>query len=626
MPTIETTGPRRSIATVCLSGTLEDKLSAAAEAGFDGVEIFENDLLATADPPEVVRDRCRDLGLSIDLYQPFRDFEAVPPEQLEDNLRRAERKFELMGRLGADTVLVCSSVSPDAVDDDDLAAEHLNLLAALAAEHGVRVAYEALAWGRFVSTYDHSWRIVRRGDHPNLGLCLDSFHILSRGSDPSGIRVIPAEKLFFLQLADAPRLDMDVLQWSRHHRLFPGQGSFDLTRFLDLVLGTGYDGPLSLEVFNDVFRQSDPRRSAVDALRSLVGLQESVARDGGDRARARARIEDLPAPPPAEGFAFAEVGADGRASTEVTEALEGLGFTHVARHRSKPVQLWEQEGARVLVNTSADSPAAGETAIAALACENADPTVSARRAERLLAPVLPREHRADEADLASVAAPNGTSVFFCRTDARDGWLTDFSPTGNVPGPGTGLRAIDHVGLTQPFDRFDGAALFYRSVLGLRPEAPAEIAAPFGLIRSLSIADESKRVRIALSVSVLRRGEWSPDVREPQHIALASEDVIASAAKARALGLETLEIPANYHDDVEARFALPKALMAELREYSVMYDRDANGEFMHFYTPVLGSRVFFEVVQRVGGYTGYGMANAPVRMAAHRRRRREHRPR
>ena len=125
-------------------------------------------------------------------------------------------------------LLVCSSVSPDAVDDDALAAEQLRLLAERAAEHGIRIAYEALAWGRHVDEYLHAWRIARMADHPALGVCLDSFHILSRGSDPGGIEAIPGEKIFFLQLADAPLLAMDVLQWSRHYRCFPGQGGFDL--------------------------------------------------------------------------------------------------------------------------------------------------------------------------------------------------------------------------------------------------------------------------------------------------------------------------------------------------------------------------------------------------------------
>src|SRR3954453_18277173 len=111
---------RTSIATVSLSGSLTEKLTAASRAGFDGVEIFENDLLASPLSPEEVRARCADLGLTIDLYQPMRDIEAVPADAFEHNLRRARHKFELMNRLGADTVLVCSSVSPLAEDDDAL--------------------------------------------------------------------------------------------------------------------------------------------------------------------------------------------------------------------------------------------------------------------------------------------------------------------------------------------------------------------------------------------------------------------------------------------------------------------------------------------------------------------------
>ena len=300
--------PRRVIATVCLSGTLEDKLEAAAAAGFDGVELFENDLINSALSPEEIRQYCADLGLTIDLYQPFRDFEAVPPDVLAANLRRAERKFEVMERLGVSTMLVCSSVSADAVDDDELAAEQLHLLASRAADRGMRIAYEALAWGKFVNTYQHSWRIVRSADHPALGLCLDSFHVMSRRSDLALIRTIPGEKLFFLQLADAPKLDMDVLQWSRHYRVFPGQGAFDVAGLVRHVLATGYTGPLSLEVFNDHFRQADADRTARDGMRSLIALEQAV---GG---------EEHPATP--TGFAFAELADDG----SVREMLAALGF------------------------------------------------------------------------------------------------------------------------------------------------------------------------------------------------------------------------------------------------------------------------------------------------------------
>jgi 4-hydroxyphenylpyruvate dioxygenase len=611
----EAVGVRTALATVCLSGTLEDKLAAAASAGFDGVEIFEPDLVASPWSPAEVRARCADLGLSIDLYQPFRDFDAERPEVLEANLRRAGRKFDVMEQLGTDLVLVCSSVSPDAVDDDDRLAGQLHRLASEAADRGLRVSYEALAWGRYVNTYERSWEIVRRADHPALGLCVDSFHILSRGSDPAGIRDIPGEKLFFLQLADAPQMDMDVLQWSRHHRLFPGQGAFDLPAFLGHVLAAGYTGPLSLEVFNDVFRQSDPQRAAVDALRSLLALQESTLDHLPPGVRERVDVAAPPPTPELGGYAFAELAVGDESGPPVARTLAALGFAQAGRHRSKPVQLWEQGRATVLLNAGAGAHGA---AVAALGVETADPAAAAARAEALLAPVLPRNRGPAEADLPSVAAPDGTEMFFCGT--RTGWLSDFVPTG-AGSTLTGITHVDHVALTQPYDRFDEAALFYRSVLGLRTRHASEVAAPFGLVRNRAVADPTGTVRICLSVSVLRRGsDWQPGVTDPQHLAFATDDALATARAARAAGAPLLDVPDNYYDDLDARLAPPPALLDEMRALGVLLDRDSHGEFLHFYTEVLGGRVFFEVVQRIGGYAGYGEVNAPVRMAAHRRQR------
>ena len=267
---------RHDIATVCLSGTLKRKLTAAAAAGFDGVELFEPDLTESGLSPAAVRDMAGELGLTIDLFQPFRDFEGVTGAQLARNLERAQATFDVMAQLGADLLLVCSNVTPDTIADDALAAAQLHALAQQAQERGIRIAYEALAWGRQVSEYDHAWRIVEAADHPALGTCLDSFHILARDTPLDAIAEIPADKLFFCQLADATDLAVDVLSWSRHHRCLPGQGAFDLVDFTTRVLHTGYDGPLSLEVFSDAFRHADPDQVAQDARRSLAALEDQL--------------------------------------------------------------------------------------------------------------------------------------------------------------------------------------------------------------------------------------------------------------------------------------------------------------------------------------------------------------
>lgn len=580
---------RKSIATVSVSGSLTEKLTAIADAGFDGVEIFENDLLTCPLSPEEIRLRAADLGLGIDLYQPLRDFEAVPADVLRRNLRRAEHKFRVMERLGATMLLVCSSVSPDAAGDDELAAEQLRLLGERAAEHGIRIAYEALAWGRHVNQYLHAWRIVRMADHPNLGTCLDSFHILSRGSDPGGIEAIPADKIFFLQLADAPVMAMDVLRWSRHYRCFPGQGGLDVAGLVAHVLRAGYPGPLSLEVFNDVFRQADTGRTAVDALRSLITLEEDVAHRLGQASPIPHRVTPT-------GFAFAELAGDAR----LGDLLTALGFARTGAHGGKPVELWEQGEARILLNGAGAAPA-----LTAIGLESPDPAGSVKRAQSLLAPVLPRQRAPRDAPLDAIAAPDGTQIFFCRTDRPDhpSWTDDFAPGGPVAGD---ITHIDHVALTQPWHHFDEAALFYRGVLGLRPHESLELADPYGLLRSRAVSSPDGAVRIALNVADVALHPFHPS----QHVALASRDILATARRLRAIGGVVLPIPANYYDDLDSRHEVDP----ELRALGLLHDRDEHGEFLHLYTVTVG-RVFFEIVQREGGYRGYGARNAPIRLAA-----------
>ena len=278
---------RRSVATVSMSGTLRQKLEAIAAARFDAIELFENDFINFNGSAGELRAMAADLGLGIDLYQPFRDFEGMPDAAFARSLDRAERKFDLMEALGAPLMLVCSNTSPLAIDDPARSAAQLHALAERAARRNLRIGYEALAWGRFVNLYRQAWDIVERADHPHLGLVLDSFHTLSLQDDPTGIAELPGERIFFLQMADAPLLAMDVLQWARHHRNFPGQGQFDVESFFHRVLLSGYAGPLSLEIFNDQFRETPNRRTAVDAMRSLLYL-ESRVRDRLEAARSAA--------------------------------------------------------------------------------------------------------------------------------------------------------------------------------------------------------------------------------------------------------------------------------------------------------------------------------------------------
>jgi 4-hydroxyphenylpyruvate dioxygenase len=262
---------RNAIATVCLSGVLNEKLEAIAAAGFKCVELFENDLLSFFGTPRDVRRMCEDLDLEIVTFQPFRDFEGMPADKRLRALQRAERKLDTMAEIGCDLLMVCSNVSPESLGGIDRVAADLAELGERAKRRGARVAFEALSWGRHINDYRDAWEAVRRAAHPSVGLVLDSFHILARKTELQSIRAIPSDRIFLVQMADAPLMEMDYLNWSRHCRCFPGQGDLPIPAFMDALQETGYDGLLSLEIFNDEFRAGSVRSVATDEVRPPSG-------------------------------------------------------------------------------------------------------------------------------------------------------------------------------------------------------------------------------------------------------------------------------------------------------------------------------------------------------------------
>ena len=616
---------RKCIATVALSGSLPEKLEAAAAVGFDGVEVMEADLLSFDGSPADVRRIAASLGLGIDLYQPFRDFEAMPDAARVRNLDRAERKFDLMGALGAEAMLVCSNTQPAALDDDARAAADLHEMAERAARRGLRIGFEALSWGRHVRTWGHAWRIVETAAHPALGLIVDSFHTLALGDDPAGLAAVPGERIFFVQLADAPRLQMDVLSWSRHFRNFPGQGGLDVAGFLRAVLASGYAGPLSLEVFNDDFRSAPARLNARDGLRSLI-LAEAEAGGAG-----------LPPPPALGGVEFLEFAVDDATGAELAALLGGLGFRHAGRHRSKAVDLYRQGGISTVLNAEQDSAAAEHfqqhgPSVCAVALRVDDVPGALTRAEALLCPRWQERVGADERPIPAVRAPDGTLLYLVGAEAGEpSWQDDFDL---LPGWGgsaglagidhpAGLTGIDHVVQAVPAGRMDGFVLFWRALFGLLPQPQLETPDPYGLVLSRALLSPGGRVRLALNASESRGTATGRFVSTfhgagVHHVALSTPDIGRAAAALEALGAPVLPMPDNYYDDLAARWGLDDAALADLQRHALLYDDDGAGRFWHLYTDAFHQRFFFEVVQRAEGYAGFGAANTPVRAAAQAR--------
>lgn len=614
---------RTSIATVSLSGDLPEKLEAIARAGFDGVEIFENDFLAMDCPPADVRKMAEDAGLIVTVFQPFRDFEGLPEPFRAKAFDRAERKFDVMEALGTGLLLVCSTVSADALGGIDRAAEDLHELGQRAAARGLRVGYEALAWGRFVNDHRDAWEVVRRADHPAIGLILDSFHTLARGIPVDTIRAIPKDRIFLVQLADAPKLDLDLLSWSRHFRNMPGQGDLPVTEFARAVAATGYDGFWSIEVFNDQFRASPPRLMAVDGRRSLVLLED---RAGLLPAEAR-----LPPRAKPEGVEFIEFAADDESAAALEAVFGQIGFAKRGRHKSKDVTLWTAGGVNFVVNREKEGLAHSfyvthGPAVCAIGLRVDDAQRAADRARALCAAPFSQAVLEGELQIPAIRGVGGSLIYFLdrHSELANVWNIEFDaiPEGGAD-PDNALTAVDHISQSVQDDEMLSWMLFYTAILDVSKTSGLDIPDPAGLVRSQVVQTADGRVRIALNGSQSERTLSGRFIREffgsgVQHIALASSDIFTTAARIARTGLPLLATPANYYDDLRARFGLADAFLEKLAHYGILYDRDAGGEYLQIYTPTFAERFFFEIVERRGAYAGFGATNAPIRLAAQSR--------
>ncbi|MBJ3785280.1 bifunctional sugar phosphate isomerase/epimerase/4-hydroxyphenylpyruvate dioxygenase family protein [Devosia sediminis] len=618
---------KTSIATVSISGDLREKLEAIAAAGFDGVEIFENDFLAFDRSPAEVRRMAEDLGLEITLFQPFRDFEGLPEPQRSAAFDRAERKFDLMEELGAPLMLVCSSVAPAALGGIDRAAADFRELGERAGKRGLKVGFEALAWGRHVNDHRDAWEVVRRADHASVGLILDSFHSLSRKINPDTIRAIPGDKIFIVQLADAPALDMDLLYWSRHFRNMPGEGDLPVVEFARAVAATGYAGPLSLEIFNDQFRSGSPRTIALDGHRSLIYLMDQVREAEPEVAP---RVPALPPRVPVKGVSFVEFTADETEADTLRGMLGQLGFARTGRHRTKSVERFSQGAINIIINTEREGLAHAAylthgTSAYAMGLLVEDAAATLERAKALGAQNFAQRVGPGELSIPAVRGVGGGVIYFLddHSDLASVWDVEFAPEPGTARADAALVGFDHVAQTMNYEEMLTWILFYRSIFVVDKGPMVDVVDPSGLVRSQVIANGEGSLRLTLNGAESRRTLAGHFIAETfgssvQHIAFSSADIFATARALKANGLKSLEISRNYYDDLAARLGLDADMIGKLAEHNILYDRDAGGEFFQLYTPNFGEGFFFEVVQRVGTYAGYGAVNAPFRIAAQKR--------
>jgi len=270
--------------TITLAGPLEAKLRAVREAGFTHVMLNATDIAGHPAGEDAAVAAVRASGLRVTGFQVLRDFEGLSGHLHAYKVDIAKAMLGMCHALGSKVLLACSSTSAHASGDFELLKKDLQKLATLAIPLGIKIAYEALSWGRHVNLYPQAWDIVQQAERANLGVCLDSFHILANRSELDAVEDIDPRKIFLVQLSDflwrEVRSAEDRIDTARHYRVFPGEGVHNeqLAALVRTIDATGYRGDYSFEVFNDDYRALPLAMVAQRARRSASWVASLVSR------------------------------------------------------------------------------------------------------------------------------------------------------------------------------------------------------------------------------------------------------------------------------------------------------------------------------------------------------------
>ncbi|MDC0093742.1 sugar phosphate isomerase/epimerase and 4-hydroxyphenylpyruvate domain-containing protein [Alphaproteobacteria bacterium] len=599
---------KTSIATVSINGTLKEKIKAIAKAGFDGVEIFENDFLTNNLSPKEVKKLVKDNGLEITLFQPFRDFEGMPDKHRIRAFDRAKKKFDIMAELETDLILICSNTSNISVGGIDRAANDFNELGEIAKKRSIKVGYEALAWGKYINDHRDAWEIVRRASHDNVGIILDSFHTLSKNIELNSISSIPAEKIFIVQLADAPLHNMDLLYWSRHFRNMPGQGNLPISSFINALNKTGYNGYLSLEIFNDSYRSGPREQIAKDGKRSLISL---ITKDNIEEKKVEiSNIE------------FIEFASEEKSLIALENLFKIMGFKEIGKHKTKSIKLFMFDQVKIIINYE-NSPLVKEGRKQgpypyAYGIKVEDIDILYRRSKLLDIEVIKRDNNKTNLSMDVVKNSEGL-IYILGNKTNNIWEEDFGYK-NLETTDTFNLKIDHIAQTLHYDEMSSALLSYTTLFNCQKSEILDIIDPSGITKSQIIENKTKSFRMTMNATVNNKtvaGRFLENKKGSgiQHIAMSTTNIIKLVKTLKKQGQKFLKISNNYYDDIEARFGLNFNFCKELENLNILYDEDEKGSFLQIYTHVFNNQFFFEFVERINNYKGYGANNALFRIAA-----------
>ncbi|WP_319437475.1 sugar phosphate isomerase/epimerase family protein [Mycobacterium sp. RTGN5] len=253
---------------------IEERVAAVAEAGYSGMGLVVDDLVAIRDTIgfDELRKLIDDNGLThveIELIERW----WIPRGQPGHTYDARDVLFEAADGLEPKFIKIGSELGPRTTDIGVLIAP-LRQLADQAADHGTKIAIETMPFS-IITTVPMGAELVTAAGHSGVGLLIDAWHVFRAGTSMDELAEALAPAMIFgVELNDAaPEVIGELFEDTLQRRLFCGEGCFDLPGLIAVLRDKGFDGPWGIEILSRTYRKLPPREGlklAAETTRALL--------------------------------------------------------------------------------------------------------------------------------------------------------------------------------------------------------------------------------------------------------------------------------------------------------------------------------------------------------------------
>ncbi|GAB4151005.1 MAG: hypothetical protein Tsb009_26190 [Planctomycetaceae bacterium] len=253
---------------------LMEKISIAGSVGYSGIELWHDDIdeyLATGGTLADIRNALADAGLSVVTTIFLKGWWDTTGDERREKMEEIKRRMNQAAEVGARH---CVAGPPHGDVDYDEGAKNYRELLEVGLEMGVRPSAEYLGFANEFNTIEKAVDLITRCGHPEATIVHDPFHIFRGGGSIESVGTLNPKQIAVFHFNDAPTSPPREKQHDPD-RVMPGDGHLNLKRICDLLREIGYDGWLSLELFNRDLWEQDPREVARIGLEKMRAVAEA---------------------------------------------------------------------------------------------------------------------------------------------------------------------------------------------------------------------------------------------------------------------------------------------------------------------------------------------------------------